>query len=47
MLFIWITLLVLAFLGAVILVFYLTIELTELEKITRELSEDIKKHYGH
>jgi len=47
MLFIWVSLFVLAFLGAVALVFYLTIELNELVKMTRELTDDVKEHYGN
>ncbi|MDR2728805.1 MAG: hypothetical protein LBB56_06705 [Chitinispirillales bacterium] len=47
MLFIWVSLFVLAFLGAIALVFYLTIELNELVKTTREIADEIKERYGN
>jgi len=46
MLFFWIVLFAAAFLGSIALVFYLTIELNELEKVTIELSERVKRRYA-
>jgi len=46
MMFFWVLFFVLAFLGAIALVFYLTIELNELVKMTREMTEEIREHYG-
>lgn len=46
MLFFWILFFVLAFLGAIALVFHLTIQLNELVKITREIADEIKERYG-
>ncbi|MCL2182221.1 MAG: hypothetical protein FWB85_01975 [Chitinispirillia bacterium] len=46
MLFFWVILFVGAFLGSIALVFYLTIELNEIEKVTIELAERVKKRYA-
>jgi len=46
MLFFWVILFIAAFLGAIALVFHLTIELNELEKKTGELSDIVRKRYG-
>jgi archaellum component FlaG (FlaF/FlaG flagellin family) len=46
MLFFWVILFVATFLGSIALVFYLTIELNEIEKVTVELSEKVKKRYA-
>lgn len=46
MLFFWILLFIATFLGTIALVFYMTIELNELEKKMAELLERIKKRYG-
>jgi hypothetical protein len=46
MLFFWVILFIATFLGCIALVFYLTIELNELEKVTVALTEDIRKRYG-
>jgi len=47
MLFFWILFFVLAFLGAIILVFHLTIQLNELVKETREITDEVKERYGN
>jgi hypothetical protein len=44
--FFWTILFAAAFLGSIALLFYLTIELNELEKSTDKLSEDVRKRYG-
>ncbi|MCL2218678.1 MAG: hypothetical protein FWB94_02145 [Chitinispirillia bacterium] len=44
--FFWIIFFAATFLGAIALVFYLTIELNEIEKVTGQLSEKVKKRYG-
>jgi hypothetical protein len=46
MLFFWVILFAGAFLGSIALVFYLTIELNEIEKVTVELSERVKRRYA-
>jgi len=44
--FFWVILFSGAFLGTIALVFYLTIELNEIEKVTTELSERVRKRYA-
>ena len=46
MLFFWIILFIATFLGSLALVFYLNIELNELDKSTVDLAEATKKRYG-
>ena len=46
MMFFWAVLFVGAFIGSIALVFYLTIELNELEKKAVNLAETIRKRYG-
>jgi len=45
MMFFWVILFILAFLGSIALVFYLTIELNELEKAVKAMSESVRKRY--
>jgi hypothetical protein len=46
MLFFWIILFVAAFLGSLALVFYLTIELNEIEKVVNDMAMKIRKRYS-
>jgi hypothetical protein len=46
MLFFWVLLFAAAFLGTIALVFYLTLELNEMEKAAGVLSEMVKEYYG-
>jgi hypothetical protein len=46
MLFFWVILFVATFLGSIALVFYLTLELNEMEKKMTEMSKIIRKRYG-
>ncbi|MDR3011777.1 MAG: hypothetical protein LBU70_00995 [Chitinispirillales bacterium] len=46
MFFFWIVFFIAAFVGSIALVFYLTIELNEVEKKVMEMAEDIKGEYG-
>jgi len=42
----WTFFLIIALLGMLVLMFYLVLELNELEKKISILSEQVKKHYG-
>lgn len=46
MLFFWVLFFVIAFIGTIALVFYLTIVLNEMEKMANELSETVKVFYA-
>ncbi|MFP4015107.1 MAG: hypothetical protein ACLFVQ_13555 [Chitinispirillaceae bacterium] len=45
MVIVWITLFTIALLGAVALMFYLVVELNDLDKTVNDLSEEVQKHY--
>ena len=45
MIIIWVTLFITALLGTIALMFYLTVELNELDKSTSDLALDLEKHY--
>jgi len=47
MMFFWVLFFILAFVGAIVLVFHLTIQLNELVKETREIADEVKEHYGN
>jgi hypothetical protein len=44
--FFWVILFILTFLGSIALVFYLTIELNELEKAVKGISDIVRKRYA-
>jgi hypothetical protein len=46
MLFFWVILFVIAFLGTIALVFYLTLALSEMEKFVNGLLETVKVYYA-
>lgn len=45
MVIVWIILFAIALLGVIALMFYLVVELNDLDKTVNELSEEIEKHY--